>query len=425
VAETLPLLSRGAEIEIVCEDPAAVDAGLRERFRVRRAGEETVPDLDVYHVGNSPAHAYAYRAARARPGVAVLHDWSLHYAVLGPAVAAGDFRGYLRAMRQSYRDVGEFVGRQMAAALGSEAWASLYPLNERLLDRSLAVVSLSRMTAERAQRAHPAQPVLHLPLHVAPPPVPLTQAEARRALGLPETALVVTAPGLATASKGLDAAMRAVARLASRFPELRLVVAGGVSEDTPVREWAAAAGLSSRVLVTGRLPFDDFMRHLAAADVVLALRFPSFGEMSATLVRAMGLGRAVLVTRGTPLADEMPEGTVVPVDPGPYQDAEMTALLERLLADRPLRETIGALAREHAESRHDLAATVAALLDFLRDVRRRAPELRAATENDEEAGSLLGYFQEEIRWCARDLGIAGLPLGIEDALASLAAGRPR
>jgi len=42
---------------------------------------------------------------------------------------------------------------------------------------------------------------------------------------------------------------------------------------------------------------------LAAADVVLALRFPSFGEMSGALVRAMGVGRPVLVTDGTPPAD--------------------------------------------------------------------------------------------------------------------------
>jgi glycosyltransferase involved in cell wall biosynthesis len=422
VAEALPDLSRGAEIELVCENPAAVDADLRERFRICRPGEETLPDLDVYHVGNSPTHAYAYRAALARAGVVVLHDWSLHYAVLGQAVADGDFRAYLRAMRQSYRDVGEFVGRQMAAALGSEAWAVRYPLNERLLDRSLAIVTLSRMTAQRAQRACPAHSILHLPLHLAPPVVQPTRAEARRTLGIPEKALVVTAPGLATTSKGLDAAVRAVARLAGRFPDLKLVVAGGSSPDTPVREWAAAAGIESRVLVTGRLAFDDFIRHLVAADVVLALRFPSFGEMSATLVRAMGLARPVLVTRGTPLADEMPEGTVVPVDPGPYQDAELTALLERLLADRPLREAVGALAREHVVVTHDLTATVARLLEFLRDVHKRAPE-RRDDEDDEEAGTLLAYFKEEVRWCAREIGLSRLPVAIEDSLASLAAGR--
>ena len=39
-------------------------------------------DLHVHHLGNSPAHAFVYRAALAHPGVVVLHDWNLHHLVL-------------------------------------------------------------------------------------------------------------------------------------------------------------------------------------------------------------------------------------------------------------------------------------------------------------------------------------------------------
>ena len=66
-------------------------------------------------------------------------------------------------------------------------------------------------------------PMRHLALPLDPPP---GREEARRALGLPQDALLLTAAGLATASKRLDAALRAVARLRETQPRLRLIVAG-------------------------------------------------------------------------------------------------------------------------------------------------------------------------------------------------------
>ena len=66
VAETLPHLGRHADVQLVSEARADTDA-----------------DLDVYHLGNSAAHAYVYEAALRKPGVVFLHDWSLHELVLG------------------------------------------------------------------------------------------------------------------------------------------------------------------------------------------------------------------------------------------------------------------------------------------------------------------------------------------------------
>ena len=85
VAEQLPHLGRSFDVVTV---PAA---------------PPTPPDvdLDLYHVGNSPAHAYVYRAALARPGVVVLHDWSIHHLVLADTVERGDVAAYLREMRQT------------------------------------------------------------------------------------------------------------------------------------------------------------------------------------------------------------------------------------------------------------------------------------------------------------------------------------
>jgi hypothetical protein len=217
-----------------------------------------------------------------------------------------------------------------------------------------------------------------------------------------------------------------VSRLRARFQGLRLVVAGGVDPRLPLRGWISESGLGAAAIVTGRLDLADFIRHLVAADVVLGLRFPSFGEMSGALVRAMGVGRPVVVTAGTPAAAEMPEGTVVPVDPGLHEENELEALLERLLADEGLRDTVGALAQRHVIGHHGLIPTVDALVLFLSEVGARKPELLTALAQDRaEPSTLLGHFKEEVRWSARDLGLAGVHLGLDELLADLVAPRSK
>jgi glycosyltransferase involved in cell wall biosynthesis len=316
------------------------------------------------------------------------------------------------------------VGRQVARGLGGEVFPAMLPLNDRVLETSLAVVTLTRETLERVRRRLPGILALALPLHFASPldPAP-TRGEARRALGLPSDVPLVTAPGLGTAAKRLDLAVRAVARLREEGSRVRLVVAGDLDPAAGIQEAAREAGLGEGFLVTGRLSLEDFTRHIVAADVVLALRFPSHGEMSAALVRALGLGRPALVSAGTPAGLEFPEGVVVPVTPGPVEAEELSALLRRLLEDPALRELIGRLAREHVIASHGLGPTVAMLSGFLREVHARRAELEAARERDPEEGTLAAFFREEVRWAARDLGLSSVGIGQADLFGDLGGGR--
>jgi hypothetical protein len=322
-------------------------------------------------------------------------------------------------MRRAHGADGTFVGLQVARALGGTLLPTHYPLNDRLLDAALGVVGLTTFVASRAARRLRG-PVLHLPHHVAlPEPLP-TRGEARRALGLDAGAFIVTAPGLATAAKRLPSLFAAIGRLRARRPELQLVVAGSQEDGLPLAEWSRAAGLGHALRVTGRLGLDDFVRHLVAADVVATLRFPSHGEMSGALVRALGAGRPALVTAGTPAADEFPEGCVIPVDPGAAEAAHLEAVLERLIADAPLREAIGRRARAHVAAHHDLGATVSRLAGFLQEVHGRKGALAAEIERRRvPEGTLGGFLGDEVRWAARDLGLPDVPPEIEPLLADL------
>ncbi len=421
VAEQLPALARHVDVTCVVEDPAEVDPGVADTCSVVSAASPPSCDLDVYHLGNSPSHAYVYRAACARPGVAVLHEWSLHHMLLGETVERGDPASYLREMRRCYGETGSFVGRQVAIGLGGDVLPSLFPLCERPIESSLAVVGLTRFVCSRTATRLRGRPVLHLPHHVSLPLEPLpSRAAARAALNLPKDAIIVTAPGLATSLKSLDVAVRTLGRLRERYATLHFVVAGDLEPQLRLADWAEAAGLGSAIQMTGRLPLADLVRHIVAADVVLCLRFPTHGEISGVLLRTLGVGRPALVTAGTPATDEFPEGVVVPVDPSTGEEAELLALLDRLLSDAQLRGAMGELAREHVRAEHDLEAGVTRLCTFLADVATRRDELLSYVEvRGTGEGSIAAYLRDEVRFAAIELGLPELPPEVEKVLVDL------
>src|SRR5258708_12273442 len=112
-------------------------------------------------------------------------------------------------MRRAYGAPGTFVGRQVARDLGGVLLPALFPLNDRVLEGSLGVVTLSAQTAARVARRLPGRPRLHLPHHLSlpidPPP---SRADSRARLGLPAAAFVVTPPAPPPLRNPLHAALR-------------------------------------------------------------------------------------------------------------------------------------------------------------------------------------------------------------------------
>ncbi|MFI5006038.1 MAG: glycosyltransferase [Solirubrobacterales bacterium] len=371
-------------------------------------------DLHVYVIANAVDHAYVYSAALSRPGVVILHDWSIHDLLARVTLGAGDASAYVREMRRSHGETGTFVARQVARGLGGPLLPSLLAANDRLFEASLGVVAATEGLGRRTARRLPGRPVMALPLDFLRPPAAAPErGEARHALGLPESALVVAVAAADPRAARLPIVFRVLERLRRTHPGLLVLGLGGagafseVSGEAPV----ATAGPA------------DLVRGIAAADVVVALRFPAPGGVPEAVIRSLEVGRPVLVTAGTPPTEEVPEGVVVAVDPHVTEESELEALLGHLLAEPDLRRRIGALARAHLDAVRDPERAAARLLAFLQAVAATQEEIvRAIVADRVDERTLLGYAMEEIRSGARDLGLVGLPLGLEPLLSGLLSG---
>jgi glycosyltransferase involved in cell wall biosynthesis len=157
---------------------------------------------------------------------------------------------------------------------------------------------------------------------------------ARLALGLPREARVVGCVARLTPIKGQSCLLEAIARLAKRIPEVRLLLVGDGEDRVALQARARRADLSGKVIFAGACA--DPKPAMAAMDVVA---MPSRNEWQGrAVVEAMAAGLPVVASRvgGLPevLDDERGGLLVPPGDPEALASAIETLLTSRERATR-------------------------------------------------------------------------------------------
>jgi glycosyltransferase involved in cell wall biosynthesis len=384
--ELLPALARHLEIELIAPDGwrpsgpagrklASFAAHPEREFPALAAASRF--DAVLYQLGNNrDYHAGAYRALLDHPGLVMLHEVVLHHLVRDLTLYAGDPAAYVAEMRYAYGLSGEAAARRsLATGVPLDPWS--YPLFERVVDRSLAVLVHNDFSRRQVLVSRPRARIAVVPSPFSPGDGPLPEAAAARAeLGLDPQAFVVASFGFLTAAKRPQVLLRAFARLRRQAPRAQLLLVGEVS---PHFDFAAvvAPELMQGVTVTGHLDLDRFLLYMAAADVAVNLRYPTAGETSGTVIRLLGMGKPVIVNRVGAFA-EIPEGCCAQLDLDDGEEELLVAQLERLAADVDLRLRMGENARRYAAAHHGLEAAARGYAELLgRVVEEGAAPFRA------------------------------------------------
>ena len=316
-----------------------------EKITFRPAAEFDPAEFDgtVYHVGNNPYHIHAYDAALEHPGIVVLHEFSLHHLMAAATIARGDWDTYLaEAEYNGGAEALAFARRVRTLEIGPD-YEGL-AMNRRLLERSKALIVHSPFLHRQVRRAGFDLPIAHIPHGAWIPEVNRHQYRAK--LGLDESTPLIGVFGFLKPYKRIAESLRALARLVRIHPEVRMILAGEEHQDFPVRRLISQLDLEPFVRLLGHVEIDEFEQWIGAVDICLNLRYPTYGETSGTLLRALGLGRAVIVSDVGSFSDLPDEVCLkVPVD---EDEVEIIRRYLDLLVTRPqVGRAMGAAARDY------------------------------------------------------------------------------
>jgi glycosyltransferase involved in cell wall biosynthesis len=388
-AELVPLLgARGHEIDVF------VDAG-----RVPVApGPDTPPssgaprvlnahefvwrqkkghyDLPVYQIGNSHLHRYIWPYLFRYPGLAVVHDGRVHHARAAALKSAGRLDDYRNEVAWNHPALAGQLDNLAAMAL-DELFYFRWPMIR-------AVVETARLTAVHSpglvgqlQEACPGRPIEHIALGEGPEhlDVPAVSREFRAQHGLPAGATIFGVFGALTAEKRVREIVTAFADTRAWAPDAVLLLAGAADAWLDLEAHIEALGLRTSVRLLPSLDDRDFDRAIAAADVVLSLRWPTALETSGPWVRALALARPTVIMdlphqthlptldprtwrRPAPCSDLAPgaddRAIAVALDVVDFSHSLRLAM-RRLGDDEAFRRTLGARARRWWECQHTVA----------------------------------------------------------------------
>ena len=339
----LPRLAEHAEVAaFVDEYPASGFRG-DAKVRIVPAAEFRADEFDaaLYHIGNNPYHLHAFDAALKHPGIVILHEFNLHHLLADITIRKGDWDAYLReAEYNGGSEALEFARRVKALEAGPDYEG--VAMNRRLIESSRALIVHSRFMVNAVAGTGLGVAVKRIP-HGAW--IPEVNRNKRRAeLGVDETTPLIGIFGFLKPYKRITESLRAMQRLVQMDTRARMILVGEEHADYPVRQQIAQLGLERHVRVLGYVPVDVLAESIGASDICLNLRYPTAGETSGTLLRALGLGRAVLVTdvgAFSELSDEI--CFKVPVGDGEVD--LITDYLQLLCARSGVGESMGARAR--------------------------------------------------------------------------------
>jgi glycosyltransferase involved in cell wall biosynthesis/SAM-dependent methyltransferase len=311
-----------------------------------KAGQPFDPaafDIALYQMGNNACHAFVYEAALRHAGAVVMHESSLHHLMTEITIRRGDWDAYVReceyAGGPAAREYAEHV-RKLEVGPDYEG----LPMTRRLLENARAVIVHSHFMESEIRAAGFAGPLAVIPHGAWIPPGERNRFRER--LGLDETVPLVGVFGFLKPYKRIAESLRAFRRLVRLVPEAKMILVGEPHPDLPLAGMIRSLRLSANVRLVGFAPIDEFIGYLSACDIVLNLRYPTVGESSGTLLRALGLGKAALVSEVGSFG-EFPDDICLKVPVGKGEEDTIFEYLNLLVSRPDVAQALGARAREY------------------------------------------------------------------------------
>jgi glycosyltransferase involved in cell wall biosynthesis len=294
-------------------------------------------DFIIYQMGNSIFHEYIYSYAFEYPGAIVFHDYCLHQSRTTMLLRQGLFNEYEEEIAISHPEAPK-LRSVVTSGAGSSLLFSYYPMVRLLLMSALVAGAHTDFVAEKLRITE--TPVVKIPMAVV--------SESERFAEDPFPGkFVIASFGLATNAKRIPQVFPAISRLKREHPETVYLIVGEIASHLKLQDEIEKWNLQDTVHVTGRVEKTDFLRYMSRADVVINLRHPSAGEMSATLLRALSARKPVLISRLHYLS-EIPENVVLRVSPSHEAD-DAYRHLRKLIEDSRFKKAVARNAKRFVE----------------------------------------------------------------------------
>lgn len=287
------LAKHGQDVEIFTSAEDPLTAG--ERVWVRKLEDFQGPeryDHVVYQMGNcSDFHIDQLPLLAEHGGIIHLHDLTLHH-LLAFILYRGDCRDYYRLVQRWYgRELTEKVkllnNSGVLGAFDTE-FISQMPFFEPVVNLAKGCLVHSEHAKAAVVDRFPSLPVVKLPqVYLGMQPEEPRAARQKIKVGV---------FGIVQSHKHVDKVIQSLGDLSNEGQGFELHIAGSIEERcNDIVGLVDELGVESDVVFHGRVTSEKFMELMRHVDICVSLRYPTMGETSAVVSRALQLGLPTIV----------------------------------------------------------------------------------------------------------------------------------
>src|SRR6266852_2455554 len=203
---------------------------------------------------------------------------------------------------------------------------------------------------------------------------PVDRAAAFAQAGLPGR-YAIGCFGRVRAQKGSDVFVDAMCRLLPRYPDFTAIIVGAITAEQTafaddLKQRIAAAGLTSRIVITGELTIVEVQRWYRRLTIyAFTSRNEGFGL---TLIEAMAVGAALVASRAGAAELVVEDGVTGMLTPPGDADA-LVAALEPLMRDPAGAAAMGRRARSRVLAKFSLDTEAAGIAKIYRSLTIPSP----------------------------------------------------
>lgn len=353
------------DVTLLIDNDKLEQQELYRDFNVKIYGKDKINfeafEYKIYNIGNNPYyHSYIYDCAIKHPGTIILHDFILYYLVVG----------YYQDKKKVYSKIYELEGAKgihlIKKALKTnkkdfleyKELAHLFPLNKEIANSNNLIIVHSQCNYNKLRKINEhadVKKINHISLIRENEPI-MDRKTLFKKYNIPSDSCIIASFGFIASTKLNSVICRVVAKLNQAIEKkvVYLMVGEGTYADSLLGE---------NIKKTGLVNINEFNSYISHSDLIINLRYPSMGETSGALIRALAMGKLCVVSNDAWFS-ELPDDVVIKLKNANIKDELRETISNFLNAPEKFKQ-LGKNAKAYIEKEHNLQHISKQIAEFI------------------------------------------------------------
>lgn len=368
--QLLPYLNKYFDISLFVDNFIPSNQYINENFKVYNLKTD-INKLEnfkyrLYHMGNNELHLELYNTLKQYPGTVVLHDYNLYGLMTYSLFGKGLKKEYADEFLYSYGESGKNVINDL---LNKGIYPNFieFPLNRKLLDYSNSVIVHSDWVKSQIKKNGFCGKIQKINLAANAYQISDNEIEQYKLdLKLDNYDVTLGVFGNVIPNKRIDVILNSFYRLLETNPNAILCIVGIVDNNyyKVIKQKINEYGIEKNVRVTNSVELNILDEYMKSCDICINLRWPTVGETSISLVKALGFGKPCIVSNVNQYT-EYSDDFCWKVDVDEYEEELLLAYLIELCNNKSLRKEMGKKAYEYINKEYNFELIAKQYFQFI------------------------------------------------------------